>query len=521
MLTLRPYQQHAVTAALSALRQGHHPVVSLPTGSGKSLCLAALSAEYVRRGQRVLIVTHRRELLVQDAAAFAQLAPDIPSGVYSAGLQRRDVSQSVIFGGVQSCYNRMGDLQQAGDFELIIIDEAHLVPRSADTMYGALLAAMPTARRVGLTATPYRMDSSLLYQGPGALFDLLAIHVEPKTLIPDYLAPLVGVGTDQIISTAGVHSAQGDFIAKELEQNALEERLIRETVTEARRFEADRHHWLVFCITVAHAQAVTEELTRQGINAALVTGETKKEVRDTLIHAYRHGTLTALVNCNVLTTGFDTPHTDCLVMLRPTESKGLWEQMLGRGMRKAPGKENCLILDFAGNIARHGAIGVFNKYRPSTREKQEQERKKEQEAATARAIAHAARAALGDPMGTGEPIREMFVKKARYLTAPSKKYPDKTNLIVEYHCIEDVADFPYPLKIRQFICLEYSGNAAWHAKMWFRRRGVEAPLRATDARELAKTLPIPTALTVQLNNGYWNVVLERWPEETTVEDLSA
>src|SRR5258706_9111637 len=111
MMQLRPYQEQAVTDTLRALGQGLHPVVSLPTGSGKSLVLATLCAHYASAGQRVLIVTHRRELLEQDAAALARLAPDLSQGIYSAGLQRRDTTQTVIFGGIQSCYQRLAELQ--------------------------------------------------------------------------------------------------------------------------------------------------------------------------------------------------------------------------------------------------------------------------------------------------------------------------------------------------------------------------------------------------------------------------
>jgi DNA repair protein RadD len=518
-MQLRPYQHEAVLTTLAALREGHHPVISLPTGAGKSLVLAALCHAYVRVGYRVMVATHRRELLVQDAAALTQLAPDIASGIYSAGLSRRDLTQPVIFGGIQSCYGRMDELQAAGAFDLIIIDEAHLTPRSADTMYGALFAAVPTALRVGLTATPYRLDSGLLYQGEGAMFDLLALHIEPKTLIPDYLAPLVGVGTEEVISTEGVHSARGDFVTNELEQQALDEHLIRESVREAIRLAQGRTHWLVFCITVAHAEAVTAELRFQGVDAALVTGETKKEERDSRIRQYKDGTLTALVNCNVLTTGFDAPHTDCLVMLRPTQSKGLWEQMLGRGMRKHPGKENCQVLDFAGNILRHGAIGLLEEYLPSQREQRADAERKVRADAMQRAIAHATRASQADPMSEDTEARELLVRAMRYSTAPSKKYEGKQNLIAEYQCLDlDTEDARCLTKIRQFVCLEYPGGAGWHARNWFRRRGIlNPPQTAGAARTLAATLPMPTGLRVVKSKGFWNVQLERWNEEAEAE----
>lgn len=506
MIALRPYQKAAVDAAYDALSQHVSPLLSLPTGAGKSLCLAALCAEYVTKQRRVLVLSHRRELLTQDAAALAAIAPEIQSGVYSAGLERRDTTHPVIFGGVQSIYSRMGELQQAGAFGLCIIDEAHLIPRSADAMYADVFRQLPGVLRVGLTATPYRLDSGLLHEGEGAPFDALAIHIEPLSLVPEYLAPLIGRGTEQEMSVVGVHSVRGDFVTRELEQGAMDEDLIRTTVSETFRLAQDRQHWLVFCITVAHAEAVLAEMRRQGIEAALVTGETPREQRDATLAAFQAGALRALVNVNVLTTGFDAPLIDCLVMLRPTQSKGLWVQCLGRGMRKTEGKKDCVVLDFAGNISRHGSINCFAEVIPSPREER-QRAAKEAQARRAQEITHRARAAHGDPMmGDGSAdIREVSVRRMAYRLQESKKYPGKTNIVVDYVCVDGPT-------IRQWLCPEYTGGARWHAKQWFQRRGVPMPHSAAHAQSLLRQLPIPTSLTVTKQDGYDRVLVEHWQE---------
>ena len=503
MLTLRPYQEEAILAGLSALDSGLNPIISLPTGAGKSLCLAAICKTYREASRRVLVVSHRKELLEQDAAALATLDPSISSGIYSAGLARRDVEQPVIFGGVQSIYSRMAELQQAGAFGLIIVDECHLIPRDAETMYGSVFREVPHAHRLGLTATPYRLDSGLLHEGPGAMFDTMAIHIEPSRLVPDYLSPLVGVGTDQRMSVAGVASARGDFITRELEESAMDADLIRHTVTEMIRLGYDRHHWLVFCITVAHAEAVRTELEQQGVPCSLLTGETPKEERAALITDFKAGTVRVLVNVLVLTTGFDAPITDCLVMLRPTQSKGLWVQCLGRGMRKSPEKKNCRVLDFAGNIARHGSIDYFAEYLPSNREKQEQT-EKEARAAQARKIMHDTHAAWGDPMGASTPLEEYHVISAQYFAQPSKKVPGATNIVVTYRCVEGT--------IRQWICPEYPTGARWHAQQWFRRRGVGLPTTTTEAMRSIRALPVPLSLTTQMKGTFRAILVEHWAD---------
>lgn len=339
MLELRSYQLEALTAAVDAVCEGKNPVVSLPTGSGKSLVLAALIEQCAGR---TLVVSHRKELLEQDQAALMALAPEIDSGIYSAGLNRRDTMSRVIFGGVQSIYRRLEALQHAGAFAQIIVDEAHLVSRRAESMYGQVLEALPGIPRIGLTATPYRLDTGVLHEGDDRMFDDLCIHVKQRDLTPQYLAPLVGVQTKREMDVERIHQRGGDFIQGELNQYFSDERKVAAACEEIVHYAAYRSTWIVFCCGVQHAEMVTSELQGRGVDARLVTGETAAGERAETLSGIKAGTVRALVNVDVASTGFDAPNIDCVVSLRPTLSKGLWVQQLGRGGRLAPGKENCI-----------------------------------------------------------------------------------------------------------------------------------------------------------------------------------
>jgi DNA repair protein RadD len=361
--TLRPYQSEAVAALWQALRDGiPTPLACLPTGAGKTAVVAELCRHAVREwGAKVLVLCHVKELVEQLSQGIRAHWPDAfcPVGVVSAGLGQRSIDQITV-AGIQSVYRRAVDL---GPRNLIIIDEAHCIPPDGDGMYRSLMDDLrvinPKARTVGLTATPYRLTSGLIV-GDGAPFCEMVYDAGVKNLIDaGYLSPLRGKnGGDPDLS--GVHRRGGEFIAAELEASMADEEKVRLAVQEMLKHGADRKAWLVFCCGVKHAQMVAQRITDAGIEAQVVTGDTPTDLRDEYIARYKAGDLRCLVNVNVLTTGFDAPHVDLVVMLRPTESPGLYYQICGRGLRKSPGKTDCMILDLAGNIARHGPIDQLN-----------------------------------------------------------------------------------------------------------------------------------------------------------------
>jgi len=361
-ITLRPYQQAAVTA----LEQWDYaadgnPLLVVPTGGGKSLIQAAYIA--ANPEARVLCVTHVKELVAQNHGAYLQICPDQSHdksvGIYSAGLRRRDTDSHVLFAGLQSVHRHP---EKFGWFDIVIVDEVHRVPKKGAGMYLSLFEALrktnPELRIVGMTATPFRTDSGSLTVGEDRMFHGTAYECDMTSLIEQgYLSDVHCRGTASAIDTKGVHVRAREFVAEELERRAMVDGLVEKSCVELVKRAEDRRSWLLFCTGISHAGSVAKELREvHGITCGEVYGHTPIDERDEVIRAYKAGEIRALVNCSVLTTGFDAPQTDVIALLRPTMSPVLYCQMVGRGLRLAPGKTDALVLDFGGNVMRHGPI---------------------------------------------------------------------------------------------------------------------------------------------------------------------
>ena len=358
---LRDYQRKSIedTYRWLAASPGN-PCIVAPTGSGKSWIIAGLCEDILARWpkSRILILSHVKELLVQDAEKIQAAWPEAPLGIYSAGLGRRDVNVITV-AGIQSIWRRA---DAAGKADLIIVDEAHSINNEGQGRYRKFLADMrglnPALRVIGLTATPYRLGQGMVTEGKDALFDGLIESISIEELVRrGYLARLRSKFTEMRMDTEGVKVQGGDFVKGELERHVNTEENNARIVEETLRRAGGRRAWLIFCAGVAHAEAMRDEFQRQGVEAGIVTGATPKDERAQILEEFKAGRLRALTNVNVLTTGFDYPDIDLLVMARPTLSPGLYLQMAGRGMRVKSGEfQDCLVLDFAGNIARHGPV---------------------------------------------------------------------------------------------------------------------------------------------------------------------
>ena len=367
-VTLRPYQQQAVEAVYQYLReQDGHPVIVLPTGAGKSIVLAQIVRDAVTLWNgRVLLLTHVRELIEQNADKVRRLCPELNVGVYSAGLKRRDTTHSVICAGIQSVYERGCEL---GAFDLILVDEAHLISARDDSMYGQFLADMevinPDHRLIGLTATPFRLDSGSIC-GPERMFARICFEVGVRQLIADgFLSPLISKAGIAKADTSQLHVRAGEFVASEVEAAMDDAALVEAACAEIFEITKDRKSVLIFASGVQHGRHVCQVLhDKHSIECGFICGETPDGERDETLRRFRGESkglfqqppLKYLCNVNVLTTGFDAPNVDCLVLLRPTLSPGLYYQMVGRGFRLHPGKANCLVLDYGGNVLRHGPV---------------------------------------------------------------------------------------------------------------------------------------------------------------------
>ena len=528
MLTLRPYQRSALNHCYDAWSTGQaeHPLIVAPCGAGKSIIIAALCHEALTSwpGTRILILTHRKELLRQDGAELQALWPEAPIGYYSAGLGKRDKAFPILFAGVQSIHRHITEFSP---FDLVIIDEAHLIPRSASTMYGSCLAHLRlldhSVKFVGLTATPYRLDSGRLDEGEGALFDRVVFDIELQGLVDaGHLVPMVAKGGEAEANLTGVHRRAGDFVASEVEAAFERPGLVERACTEIVERGQSRRAWLVFCSGVDHAEHVRDTLRERGVDAEMVTGKTPKDERDRLTARFRAGHLRCLCNVDILTTGANFPLCDLLVLLRATESTALYVQIVGRGMRVAPGKTNCLLLDFGSNVLRHGPIDRVSPKRPVRKGETEQRApvKKCPVCSTyvhissmecpdcgyvwpGREITHDDRPYEGAVMAAQQKPEWVEVTDVRYRRHQKAGKPD--SVAVTYHC--------GPLtSATEWWCPEHGGYATGKTWACLQRAGMRAPRPETTSELLARLdeLRQPAEIMITKEGKYTRVARVRY-----------
>jgi DNA repair protein RadD len=315
---------------------------------------------------RVLILAHVKELLQQSVDKLKQVCPDLRIGVYSAGLNRRDTEHAVIVAGIQSVYQRAAEL---GPFDLALVDECHLIPADGEGMYRQFLAeakaTSPHVRVVGFTATPFRLDAGPICRADHFL-NAVCYEIGVRELIRDgYLCPLITKAGRSKADTSRLHVRGGEFVAAEVEDLVDQDTLVEAACAEIVELTSGRQSVLIFAAGIRHGRHVCHVLEeRHGLECGFVCGETPDAERDELLARFRHENsglferkpLQYLCNVNVLTTGFDAPGVDCVVLLRPTMSPGLYYQMVGRGFRMHAGKWDCLVLDYGGNVLRHGPV---------------------------------------------------------------------------------------------------------------------------------------------------------------------
>ena len=371
---LRYYQEDAVRAVYDHLRRKKtNPCVEMPVGSGKSWVLGQIASDTVKEWNgRALVVAGAKELLQQNAEKISLVAPDIKVGIYSAGLDSRDATSPVVVGGIQSIYDKA---ELLGPRQVCIIDECHLIPPEGDGMYRTLISGLlkinPKMRIIGCTATPYRLKGGMICK-PDNILNEICYKIGLKELIDKgFLSKLSAKSGRNIAKFDSLHIRAGEFVAEEVERAMGEDAIVTSACREIVELTRERKSVLVFCSSVAHCGAVAEKIARfSGMECAIVTGNTPSHERAEILERFKgksvasdlFGTMKPPLKfvCNVecLTTGFDAPNIDCVALLRPTMSPGLLMQMCGRGTRLSPdtGKEDCLILDFGGNIERHGCL---------------------------------------------------------------------------------------------------------------------------------------------------------------------
>lgn len=358
--TLRDYQAELVGGLRSAFRGGARSVLCvLPTGGGKTVVACEVVHGAVAKGRRVLVLAHRVELIDQMSGKLDQFG--IPHGVIKSGHPRVDPTAPVQVASVQTLARRLAKKRTAepewdgspsaaddqGRFGLIVCDECHHI--AADS-YQTILDADPSAPVLGMTATPYRLDG----KGLGETFTTLVggpqipelirggFLVQPRVLAPPAAAAL-----------QGLRSTAGDFAMGQA-ASILDARAPLTEIVQTWQRRAHDRLTVAFACTVEHAEHLAEAFRSAGVSSVAVDGTTAAGEREARLAAFAAGQVRVLVNCNLLTEGWDVPHCAAAILARPTKSRAMWRQQVGRALRSAPGKGDALILDHVGAVHRFG-----------------------------------------------------------------------------------------------------------------------------------------------------------------------
>ncbi|EKO5198897.1 DEAD/DEAH box helicase [Vibrio vulnificus] len=358
MYTLRPYQADSVKAVVHYFRRHSTPaVIVLPTGAGKSLVIAELAR--LAKG-RVLVLAHVKELVEQNHAKYEGYG--LQGSIFSAGLGRKETQHQVVFASVQSVVRNLEQFRN--QFSLLVIDECHRVPEEKSSSYQKVISHLtelnPGIKILGLTATPYRLGIGWIYQYHtrgqvrsedtrffrDCIFELpIRYLLDEGFLTPARMmdAPVLAYDFSQLkpANTGRYKEAELDMVIDKAK------RATPQIVEQILHLAQTKQGVMIFAATVRHAQEIHGLLPAD--DSAIVIGDTPTPERDEIIRRFKAREIKFLVNVSVLTTGFDAPHVDLIAILRPTESISLYQQIVGRGLRLSPGKEECLVLDYAGN----------------------------------------------------------------------------------------------------------------------------------------------------------------------------
>ncbi len=362
----RPYQQAALDALYAHIcEKKTNPCVVIPTGGGKSAMIAWAIKKWKEQCPwfRCCITQHRKELIEQNFNEIKVIYPECDIGIYSAALRRRDTDNSILFASIDSINKRSGLFSP---WDVIMVDEAHRIPFNGEGRYRTFIKESkkfnPDLRVIGWTATPFRMAGGQICHKDHILHEVCH-EARITDLINDgYLCQLRSkVGEAQPELKGVKRNPRGDYIIANLAKVTNRDALVSRAIAEVARIikAEDRRSVVFFCVDIDHCQRVSYELRRHGINAPFVTSRTKSTERDHIAGSFRSDRLRAICNVNVYTEGFNAPNIDCIVLLRPTLSPGLFSQMVGRGSRTCQGKSDCLILDFARCIEEHGPVDLL------------------------------------------------------------------------------------------------------------------------------------------------------------------
>jgi len=364
MLKLRDYQEEAIKKTYEYLKskKGNAPIIEVFTGGGKSLIMAQIMIDMVKIKRRVLCVTHVQELVQQNHDELKVIAPDIKATIYSNGLKKKDMTGDVVFASVQSIQK---NIHKGEPFNVILIDECDLVSPNETTRYRQLIDTLklmnPEVKIIGLTATPYRLDSGYIYGQDDSIFDGVSYQIGYAELLEKgYLCPIVTKSAVQSIDTSDVKKRGGEYLESDLARAATKEELVKSAVAEIVKYGHDRKSWLVFATGIKHAELLKDEFQTYGIDARCVNGTTPNAERQQLNQDFKDLKFKCLISVGTHTVGFNAPRVDLLALVRATLSTRLYVQIIGRCCRTHPEKQNALLLDFGNNVKTHGFLDALN-----------------------------------------------------------------------------------------------------------------------------------------------------------------
>lgn len=530
MLHPRYYQRQSIDAFFdyTVKNWGKHPIIVLPTGSGKSLVQAHIVKRILDyKNTRILMITHQKELIKQNYLELTENFDNtlLDIGIYSAGLNCRDTQNRIIFAGIQSVYKKAWEL---GWFDVILVDECHLIKHGSEGMFRTFMDEMENINKniviAGLSATAYRMKEGILCEGEGKLFDDICHETTVKELIDpthfknldneQYLCNLISKNAVNKADLSQVHVRGGEYIPGEMEKAFQAGDLVCRAVKEIKDFTQDRKKILVFTAGIAHCEEVTEKMIDQGLSARFIHSQQKDDINQENIKDFKDGKFNYMINVNVLSVGFNEKSIDCIALLRATKSPGLYYQMCGRGLRMYPDKKDCLVLDFGRNIERHGPIDKIEirKKKDGKSEVKTAPQKECPECGILLPLAvmvcpecgyeieekdkHEDEASDANVLSKWKKPKKIDIENIVYTRHEKRGKSDSLKVSYYYNMFDSYSSW---------ICIEHEGFARKKAMQWLKNVTDIEINSVADALEHCDNFREPTQIIVDLNNKFPNI----------------
>jgi len=344
--SLRPYQTNVIAEIERNIAAGERRILLVaPTGSGKTVIAAEIIRHFTQRCRPVLVLAHRLEIITQTSTKLQRCG--VGHGIIKAGFSPRPMER-VQVASVQTLWVRAmrSDAMPLPPADLLIVDECH---HATAMTWHKIIEAYPGAVLIGLTATPCRGDG----RGLGGIFKSMIECPQVAPLIEQGYLVKTRVYAPVDPDLRGIKTQAGDYVETQLAERMDKPKLVGDIVTHWHKY-GDRRRSIVFACSVGHSIHIRDEFIKSDVRADHLDGETPKDERDAILARLESGEAEVVTNCMVLTEGFDCPDIGCIVLARPTKKMGLYRQMIGRGLRPADGKPDCVILDHSGAVFRHG-----------------------------------------------------------------------------------------------------------------------------------------------------------------------